>query len=87
MILSERRSGAKTSAKEASHSVMVQIENLDNHHGRASKRGARILESPTDYAYGERQYTVEDLAGHIWTFLQSIKDIAPEEWGGTSVDP
>jgi len=39
---------------------------------------------PADYPYGERQYTAEGLAGHCWTFSQSIADVAPEEWGGTS---
>jgi uncharacterized glyoxalase superfamily protein PhnB len=65
------------------HSVMVQVEDADGHHVHASQRGARVLSPPADYAYGERQYTVEDLAGHQWTFSQSIADVAPEEWGGT----
>jgi hypothetical protein len=26
---------------------------------------------------------VQDQAGHRWTFSQSIKDVAPKEWGGT----
>jgi hypothetical protein len=34
--------------------------------------------------YGERQYTCEDPGGHRWTFSQSIADLEPEEWGGTS---
>ncbi len=67
-------------------SVMVRIDDVDGHHERARGRGARILQPPADYPYGERQYTVEDLAGHVWTFSQSIADVAPEVWGGTSVD-
>jgi hypothetical protein len=35
--------------------------------------------------YGERQYSAEDLAGHRWTFSETLADVAPEEWGGTSV--
>ncbi len=27
----------------------------------------------------------EDLAGHQWTFSETLADVAPEEWGGTSV--
>ena len=34
---------------------------------------------------GERQYTAVDLGGHVWTFSQSIADVAPEERGGVSV--
>jgi uncharacterized glyoxalase superfamily protein PhnB len=68
----------------AEASVMVRVEDADRHHEHAKRRGAQILQPPTDYPYGERQYTVEDLAGHQWTFSQSIADVAPEEWGGTS---
>jgi uncharacterized glyoxalase superfamily protein PhnB len=47
-------------------------------------QGARILDPPTNFPYGERQYVVEDLAGHRWTFTQTIADVAPEDWGGRS---
>lgn len=67
-----------------SQSVMVRVEDLDLHHDRARERGARVVHSPTDYPYGERQYEVEDLAGHRWTFSQTIADVAPEDWGGTA---
>jgi uncharacterized glyoxalase superfamily protein PhnB len=66
------------------HSVMVRVEDAHAHHHHAQKRGARILRAPVDYPYGERQYTVEDAGGHRWTFSQSIADVAPEDWGGTS---
>jgi len=68
-----------------SHEVMVKVDDLDAHHDHALQRGARILSPPADYPYGERQYSVEDLAGHRWTFTQTIADLAPEDWGGTSV--
>lgn len=61
---------------------MVRIEDANLHHERARKRGVGILQPPADYPCGERQYTAEDLAGHRWTFSESIADVAPEEWGG-----
>jgi uncharacterized glyoxalase superfamily protein PhnB len=67
-----------------SHSVMVRIEDVNRHHEHTRQRGARIVRPPADHPYGERQYTVEDFGGHQWTFSQSIKDVAPEEWGGVS---
>ena len=67
-----------------SSSVMVKVENVDAHHDHARRRGARILSPPADHSYGERQYSVEDLAGHRWTFTQAIADLAPEDWGGTA---
>jgi PhnB protein len=69
-----------------SNSLLVRIDDADAHHDRARRRGARILKTPEDYHYGERQYTAEDIGGHHWTFSQSIADLAPEDWGGTSPD-
>jgi uncharacterized glyoxalase superfamily protein PhnB len=68
---------------DAAHSVMIRVDDVHGHHERVSRRGARIVRPPADYPYGERQYTVEDLAGHRWTFSQSIADVDPTEWGGT----
>jgi uncharacterized glyoxalase superfamily protein PhnB len=65
-------------------SVMVRVADVDRHHAHAIERGARIVQQPADHPYGERQYTVADIAGRRWTFSQSIADVAPEEWGGTS---
>jgi uncharacterized glyoxalase superfamily protein PhnB len=67
-----------------SESVMVRVEDVDGHHQKARERGARILAAPADYPYGERQYSVEDVAGHQWTFSQSIADVDAAEWGGTA---
>jgi uncharacterized glyoxalase superfamily protein PhnB len=74
-------------AGEVTHQVMVRIADASTHCERARAHGARILMEPTDFEYGERQYTAEDHAGHQWTFSQTLADVAPEEWGGTSVTP
>ena len=65
-------------------SVVVRVPDAAAHCERARERGARIVAEPRDFPYGERQYTAEDLGGHRWTFSQSIADVVPEEWGGTS---
>jgi uncharacterized glyoxalase superfamily protein PhnB len=72
---------------EVTHSVMVRVEDADAHCDRARAHGARIVMEPTDFEYGERQYTAEDPAGHQWTCSETLADVAPEEWGGTSVTP
>ena len=72
---------------EATHSVMVRVHDATTHCERAKAHGARILREPTDFEFGERQYTAEDPAGHHWTFSETRSDVAPEEWGGTSVAP
>ncbi len=69
---------------EVSHSVLVRVDDLESHYRQARQGGARILQAPQEFPYGERQYTAEDLAGHRWTFSQSVADVAPEDWGATS---
>ena len=72
---------------EATHSVMVRVDDVDAHCARARAHGAQILMEPTDFEYGERQYSAEDFAGHQWTFSATLDDVAPEAWGGTLVAP
>jgi uncharacterized glyoxalase superfamily protein PhnB len=72
-------------AGEVTHSVMVRVDSVDEHIGQARAHGARILMEPTDFEYGERQYTAEDPAGHQWTFSETCADVAPEQWGGIAV--
>jgi uncharacterized glyoxalase superfamily protein PhnB len=67
----------------AGSSVLVRVEDVDRHHDRAVEHGAVILRPPTDYPFGERQYTARDPGGHAWTFSQTIADIDPASWGGT----
>jgi uncharacterized glyoxalase superfamily protein PhnB len=71
---------------EVTHSVVVRVEDARAHCEHARANGARILMEPTDFEYGERQYTAQDIAGHQWTFSETLRDVAPEEWGGILVD-
>jgi len=84
VVLVEQSSGpGRPGGRRHGESVLVRVDDVARHHKRARRHGARILRPPADYPYGERQYSVEDLAGHVWTFSQTIKDVAPETWGGT----
>jgi uncharacterized glyoxalase superfamily protein PhnB len=67
--------------------VTVRVADARAHCERARERGARILMEPTDMQYGERQYTAGDLAGHQWTFSETLADVAPETWGGDYITP
>jgi len=64
------------------YAVMVRVADVDVHYERAKEAGATIVSAPTDFPYGERQYVVEDLGGHRWTFSQTIADVDPSRWGG-----
>ena len=74
-------------AGEVTHRVMVRVDDAAAHCERARSNGATILMEPTDFEYGERQYAAEDLAGHRWTFTETLDDVAPESWGGVLVTP
>jgi uncharacterized glyoxalase superfamily protein PhnB len=77
LVVTQRSGGS-----DASFSVMVRVDEIDNHYERVKQAGARIVSAPADYPYGERQYTVEDPGGHHWTFSQTIGDVDPQTWGG-----
>jgi uncharacterized glyoxalase superfamily protein PhnB len=67
-------------------SVTVRVADVQKQRDRAVEQGGTILMEPTDFPFGERQCTVLDPWGHHWTFSQTIADVAPEEWGGETVD-
>ncbi len=71
---------------EVTHSVMVRVDDARAHCERARTQGARILMEPTEFEYGECQYAAEDPFGHRWTFTETLSDVAPEQWGGETVD-
>jgi uncharacterized glyoxalase superfamily protein PhnB len=71
-------------AGEETHSVVVRVEDARAHCEHARERGATIRMEPTDFEYGERQYEAEDPFGHRWTFSETLRDVEPEEWGGTT---
>jgi uncharacterized glyoxalase superfamily protein PhnB len=77
----------KTGAKVAGgHAVMVRVADALAHCERARAAGARILSEPVEHMYGERQYNAEDPFGHRWDFTQTLKDVAPQDWGGEPVE-
>lgn len=66
---------------EVNQYVIVRVEDVDLHFEQAKRFGVRIVQPPANMPFGERVYTVEDLAGHRWTFSQSVADLPLEQWG------
>lgn len=69
------------------HEIKVRVDDVGAQFERARAAGARVLEPPTDREYGERECTVEDLAGHRWQFSETLRDVSPEEFGCQTVSP
>jgi uncharacterized glyoxalase superfamily protein PhnB len=65
-------------------SLMIRVKDIDNHFAKAQSCGVKIMSPPTDYFYGERQYTLEDIGGHVWTLSETVQELTPEAWGATS---
>ena len=76
-----------TPAAGSANAVMIRVDDVDQHCARARAAGAKVLSDPATQPYGERQYSVEDLGGHVWTFSQSVADVDPAAWGGLLFDP
>ncbi|MGH9582747.1 MAG: VOC family protein [Bryobacteraceae bacterium] len=88
-MLKRSRPGSATPAQlgYGTQSLTVFVEEVDTHFQRAKSSGARIIEDLHETVYGERQYGVEDLAGHCWLFSWHARDLSPDEWGATVSQP
>jgi uncharacterized glyoxalase superfamily protein PhnB len=71
----------------ASHLIKVRVPDVDAAFARACDQGARVVEELTTWEYGERSGVLEDIGGHRWELTQTVRDVLPEEWGGTTVAP
>ena len=67
--------------------VKVRVPDVDTAFARAREHGARAVEGPQTWEYGERSAVLEDPGGHRWELTQTVRDVAPEEWGGVTVAP
>ncbi len=62
---------------QATQSLYINVENVDQHFERARKAGATIIEEPKDTEYGHRRYGAEDPEGHQWYFAQETQKSKP----------
>jgi uncharacterized glyoxalase superfamily protein PhnB len=69
------------------HLIKVRVPDVDAAFARARDHGAQVVEELRTYEYGERSGVLEDQAGHRWELTQTVRDTAPEEWGGTTIAP
>jgi uncharacterized glyoxalase superfamily protein PhnB len=67
--------------------VKVRVPDVDDAFARARNCGARVVEELMTYEYGERSGVLEDIGGHRWELTQTVRDTAPEDWGGTTIAP
>ena len=87
VVADVRRDQVAPSGGVVTQLVKVRVPDVDVAFERARDFGARVLEEPNTWEYGERSCVVEDLAGHRWELTQTVRDVEPEEWGGVTVAP
>jgi uncharacterized glyoxalase superfamily protein PhnB len=85
IMLNRARPGSASPAQIgcSTQSLTVFVEDVDAHFERSKAAGAKIVEDLHETMYGERQYGVEDSAGHHWLFSRHARDVSPVEWGAT----
>jgi len=62
-------------------SLTVFVGDVESHFAKSKAEGARIVEELHETVYGERQYGVEDFAGHHWLFSRHARNLDPSERG------
>ena len=87
VVADVRRDQVAPSAGVVTQVVKVRVPDVDSAFARARDFGARVVQEPETYEYGERSCQLEDLGGHRWELTQTVRDVEPEEWGGVTVAP
>jgi uncharacterized glyoxalase superfamily protein PhnB len=88
VIVTDAR-GEQSSPKPGlvTHVLKVRVPDVDAAFARAREFGAQVVSEPVTWEYGERSCMLEDLAHHRWELTQTVRDVAPEDWGGVEVSP
>jgi uncharacterized glyoxalase superfamily protein PhnB len=87
IVVADVRREQLLAAGSVTHVIKVRVSDVDAAFERARAAGATVVEKPTTFEYGERSGVVDALAGHRWELTETVRDVEPEEWGGTTVVP
>jgi PhnB protein len=60
-------------------SLMLYVQEVDKVVDRAVKAGARLERPVADQFYGDRNGTIQDPFGHVWTIGTHKEDVSAEE--------
>jgi PhnB protein len=60
-------------------SLMIYVKDVDAVVKQAEAAGAKIVKAVADQFYGDRNGTVQDPFGHVWTISTHVEDVSPEE--------
>ncbi len=60
-------------------SLMLYVQDVDKVVDKAVKAGAKLERPVADQFYGDRNGTIHDPFGHVWTIGTHKEDVSPEE--------
>lgn len=63
----------------SSVSLLLYFEDVDAVVARAVAAGAKLTQPVRDQFYGDRNGTIEDPFGHVWTIATHTEDVSSEE--------
>ncbi|MDU0206503.1 VOC family protein [Paenibacillus sp. MAH-36] len=78
---SGRNRTSQSKLVNATHSLMVFVDDVDEHYRHVKTLGAQIVQELFDTEYGERLYSAKDPEGHLWEFSKHIRDVSPDSFG------
>lgn len=67
------------SLQGTSFGLCLYLKDVDAAFERAVDAGATVKRPVTNQFYGDRNGTVEDPFGHVWTLSTHVEDVAPDE--------
>lgn len=62
-----------TSGTDAPISIYLYIDNVDNFHEDAVKKGAQSIQTPQDMFWEDRMCQFKDPNGYVWSFATNIR--------------
>jgi uncharacterized glyoxalase superfamily protein PhnB len=68
-------------------SLTIFVEDVEGHYTHTRGAGAAIIEELHETIYGELQYGVRDIEGHLWLFSRHVRDVDPTAWGAQMIHP
>lgn len=57
----------------------IYVEDVDAVVARAVSLGAKLQRAPEDQFYGDRDGSIVDPFGHVWTVATHVEDVSPDE--------
>jgi PhnB protein len=63
--------------------IHIYVDDVDALYRQAVEAGAKPRNEPEDKREGDRRGDVVDPEGFWWSLSQHVRDVPPEEWGGS----